>query len=159
MLAAGYQTGTYLLQQKSFNPKLIIFFGGVISVTGFFLASLTESFWMFIVLYGVLGGIGMGTIYMIPLVCAYKYFPNKKGLVTGIIVGSYGLGSSIFNILATLIVNPNNLSPTIPAPNGDKELKFFLPEVAERVPMMFHILCAIWLCLILSSASLISLPK
>lgn len=95
---------------------------------------------------------------MIPLVCAYKYFPNKKGLITGIIVGSYGLGSSIFNIIATKIVNPNNEKSLIPAPNGDPNLKFFSPEVADRVPMMFRILCMIWFCLILASASLISLP-
>ena len=106
-----------------------------------------------------MSGIGTGITYMIPLVCAYKYFPNKKGLMTGIIVGSYGLGSSIFNILATLIVNPHNMSSTIPAPNGDNNLKFFSVEVASRVPLMWQTLCAVWICLILASASLISLPK
>ena len=75
--------------------------------------------------------------YMVPLVCAYRYFPNKKGLVTGIIVGSYGLGSSIFNIVATKIVNPNNEQADIPAPNGDPNLSFFHRDVADRVPMMF----------------------
>ena len=94
---------------------------------------------------------------MIPLVCAYKYFPNKKGLITGIIVGAYGLGSSVFNIIATKIVNPHNEKSTIPS-NDDKNLKFFRIEVAERVPLMFRVLCCVWLCLILMSASLISLP-
>ena len=106
-----------------------------------------------------MSGIGTGITYMIPLVCAYKYFPNKKGLMTGIIVGSYGLGSSIFNIIATLIVNPHNMSSTIPAPNGDKNLKFFPIEVASRVPMMSHTLCAVRFGLIFASASLTSLPQ
>ena len=110
-------------------------------------------------MYGFFSGIGTGITYMIPLVCAYKYFPNKKGLITGIIVGSYGLGSSIFNIVATKIVNPENAKPYLKAPNGDKNLKFFDEMVADRVPMMFRILCAVWLCLILGSAALISLPS
>ena len=90
------------------NPKTIIFIGGCTSVTGIFLSSLATKFWVFIVLYGVMSGIGMGISYLIPLVCCYEYFPKRKGLITGIILGSYGLGSSIFNILATIIVNPNN---------------------------------------------------
>ena len=90
------------------NPKLIILIGGFIAVIGIFLASLATKFWVFIVLYGTMSGIGMGITYMIPLVCCYEYFPKRKGLITGIILGSYGLGSSIFNILATIIVNPNN---------------------------------------------------
>ena len=74
-------------------------------------------------------------------------------------MGSFGLSSTIFNILATKIVNPLNKKATIPAPNGDVNLKFFDSEVADRVPKMFQILCAIWLGLVLISASLISIPK
>ena len=109
-------------------------------------------------MYGLFSGVGTGITYMIPLVCAYKYFPHRKGLITGIIVGSYGLGSSIFNIVATKIVNPTNAKAYIPAPNGDPNLKFFDEKVADRVPLMLRILCAVWLCLILGSAALISLP-
>ena len=87
-----------------------------------------------------------------------EYFPNHKGLITGIIVGSYGLGSAIFNLLATFIVNPNKENATIPS-SSDKNLKFFEPSVANRVPLMFRILCIIWATLVFLSALLISLPK
>ena len=66
--------------------------------------------------------------------------------MTGIIVGAYGLGSSIFNILATWIVNPNNDKADIKAPNGDPNLSFFDSNVADRVPYMIRTLCCVWIC-------------
>ena len=86
-----------------------------------------------------------------------EYFPNNKGLISGIIMGSYGLGSFIFNIVATKIVNPNGANADITT--NDPNLNLFEPEVANRVPMMLRILCMIWICLILLSALLISIPK
>lgn len=94
---------------------------------------------------------------MVPLVCAFEYFPNRKGLVTGIIIGSYGLGSSIFNLLATKLVNPNNESTKIRSPT-DPNLSFFGPDVANRVPLMWRYLCLIWAILVVISALLISRP-
>jgi len=50
--------------------------------------------------YGVIGGIGCGINYMVPLVCAWDHFPNRKGLMTGIIVGAYGFGSFLYSRIA-----------------------------------------------------------
>jgi hypothetical protein len=94
---------------------------------------------------------------MIPLVCSMEYFPDHKGLVTGIIVGSYGLGSFIFNLLATHMVNPSGASADLPTP--DKNLTLFRPAVADRVPGLLRTLCAVWACLVLISASLITKPR
>ena len=129
------------------------------AITGIFLSTFTKKFWQFIVLYGFCSGVGTGICYLVPLVCSYRYFPNKKGFLTGLIMGFFGLSSTVFNILATKLVNPENKKATIPAPNGDVNLKFFDSEVANRVPMMFQSLCVIWLCLIFVSAALISIPK
>lgn len=95
--------------------------------------------------------------YMIPLVCSMEYFPERKGLVTGIIVGSYGLGSFIFNLVATKIVNPTGAAADLRTP--DPNLTLFHPIVANRVPMLLRILCMVWLCLVLISASLVSKPS
>ena len=94
--------------------------------------------------------------YMIPLVCSMEYFPDHKGLVTGIIVGSYGLGSFIFNLVATKMVNPSGASASLPTP--DPNLTLFPPLVANRVPGLLRTLCAVWACLVLISASLITKP-
>ena len=81
-------------------------------------------------------------MYMIPLVCGWDYFPERRGLVTGVVVGAYGIGSAIFNQIARAIVNPGNVLPTIKS--KDPDLKFFTPDIANHVPMMFRILVIIW---------------
>jgi len=122
--------GTYLLRQRSWNPKAIILLGGCIAIAGIFASSFTKDLATFIALYGVLSGIGTGMTYMIPLVCSMEYFPDHKGLVTGIVVGSYGFGGFIFNLVATKIVNPTGASADIPT--SDPNLTLFHPSVANQ---------------------------
>ena len=71
----GYQIGTYLLNTRKWNPKLILTLGGFISLLGIFLSSFTTDLMTFILLYGILSGIGSGITYMIPLVCCWEWFP------------------------------------------------------------------------------------
>lgn len=52
-------------------------------------------------------------MYMTPLRIAVRYFPEKKGLVTGCIIGSYGCASLIISFLVVYIINPNNETPII----------------------------------------------
>lgn len=130
--------------------------GGTIAISGIYASSYTTDLATFIALYGTLSGIGTGMTYMIPLVCCMEYFPNNKGLISGIIMGSYGLGSFIFNIVATKIVNPNGENADIKT--DDPNLNLFSPAVANRVPVMLRILCMVWVGLVLLSACLISIP-
>jgi OFA family oxalate/formate antiporter-like MFS transporter len=70
---------------------------------------------LFLIVYASLFGIGIGFSYLTPLMCAWNHYPQKKGLVTGIILGSFGLGSFIFDLLSTYICNPYNIPPSIDA--------------------------------------------
>jgi OFA family oxalate/formate antiporter-like MFS transporter len=47
--------------------------------------------------YGVIGGIGAGLAYITPVAMVTKWFPDKKGLVGGLVVGGFGLGAFIYN--------------------------------------------------------------
>jgi hypothetical protein len=80
---------------------------------------------------------------MIAIAC----YPEKKGLIAGMIVGSFALGAFFFNFIATGIVNPDNKKPVVYIVNGVKE-KFFEKDVAENVPKMFLILASIYLVII-----------
>jgi len=51
--------------------------------------------------------------YMVPLVCGWEYFPDRRGLVTGIVISAYGFGAFGFGLLAVNIINPDHLNPTI----------------------------------------------
>jgi len=78
-----------------------------------------------------------------------------QGLVSGITIGAYGFGAFIFNFVATGIVNPNNLTPTI----IDGNEKYFGPEVADRVPQLFRTLGICYIILGLLGPLLIRIPK
>ena len=45
LCVTGYQIGTYMLEQKQMNPKVIILIGGSTAITGIFLSSLTKQIW------------------------------------------------------------------------------------------------------------------
>ena len=90
-----------------YTTRLVIFIGGIILSSGFFFASLVkpEFSWLLWLTYGVMGGVGMGFTYSTTIACAQKWYPHKKGLITGIIVASLGLGGVVFTpIVENLIV-------------------------------------------------------
>lgn len=68
---------------------------------------------MFIILYGVFYGIGIGFSYMAPLMCGWEHFPLHKGLVSGVVIGGFGFGSFIFDLISTYLVNPGDIHPNI----------------------------------------------
>jgi hypothetical protein len=41
--------------------------------------------------------------------CAWEWFPKRKGMVTGIIVAMIGLGSVLFFFISTKVVNPDDV--------------------------------------------------
>jgi len=81
-----------------FNTRIVVFVGGIILSIGFFLASFVTAGngWMLWLTYGCMGGIGMGFTYSTTIACAQKWFPHKKGLISGIIVSALGFGGVVF---------------------------------------------------------------
>lgn len=89
--------------------KFVVMIGGIILSAGFFIASFTtpefpQLIWLS---YGIMGGIGMGFAYSTTIACAQKWFPEKKGLITGVIVASLGLGGVVFTPIVTYIIKTN----------------------------------------------------
>lgn len=83
------------------GPKICAFLGGLLVSAGFFLASFTTSLVTLYVFFGVVVGIGNGFGYSAPTPVASKWFPDKRGLVVGLMVGGYGGGQAIFGTLAS----------------------------------------------------------
>ena len=63
---------------------------------GVFLATFSaHKLWWLYLTYGVIGGIGLGMGYIVPIAVLVKWFPERRGLITGIAVGGFGAGSLI----------------------------------------------------------------
>ena len=117
-----------------------------------FAASLTENWETFVIFYAGVFPIGIGILYWTPLICAWEWFPEKKGLISGVIIGAFGFGALIFGFVTRWIVNPEN-EGVVQQPNGEK----YFPETqAMRVPGMFHICLVIWCILLLVGTLLVS---
>jgi len=60
--------------------------------------------WIMYITYGIIGGFGVGSAYNAIIVTAQKWFPQKRGLATGIVVCAFGLSTVIFAPLITALI-------------------------------------------------------
>ena len=87
------------------GPRVVAMTGGLLYGLGTILASFTDGrLWWLYLSYGVIGGIGIGFGYIIPVAVLLKWFPDKRGLMTGIAVGGFGVGALITAPLATHLI-------------------------------------------------------
>ncbi|MBN1444086.1 MAG: OFA family MFS transporter [Planctomycetes bacterium] len=77
------------------GPRKLAAAGGVVLGLGYILAGLAggNSFWLHLIFIGGIGGAGIGLAYVVPIAVAMKWFPDKKGLVTGLAVAGFGFGA------------------------------------------------------------------
>jgi len=93
------------------GPRLCAFLGAVLVSLGFFLASLTASLVYLYLIFAVVGA-GNGFGYATPMPVASKWFPDKRGLVVGLMVGGYGAGSAIVGPVASSLIQSMGWRPT-----------------------------------------------
>lgn len=100
--------------QDKFGPRMVIIGGGLILGAGFILATFSTAgapWWMWMT-YGALGGFGMGTTYTTIIACCQKWFPDRRGFITGIIVAALGFGGLVFTPLAQFLINTRGVLET-----------------------------------------------
>ncbi len=91
-----------LLPKK--GPTFTAMIGAVALTLGLVISSFSSSIPLLYLGYGLLGGVGVGFIYGTPVATCMKWFPDKKGLISGLIVAGFGLGSIIFAPICTALV-------------------------------------------------------
>ena len=86
----------------SFGPRTLTAAGGLLLGIGYIIAGLMggDNFWATLIGVGVLGGAGIGLGYVVPIAVGMQWFPDKKGLITGVAVAGFGLGAMIWVKLA-----------------------------------------------------------
>ena len=86
------------------GPRLVAVVGGVLLGLGVILSSFTSSLIWLYVSYGIIGGLGIGLTYVTPITTCVKWFPDKKGLISGLAVFGFGAGSIVFAPLWTYLI-------------------------------------------------------
>jgi OFA family oxalate/formate antiporter-like MFS transporter len=108
--------GSYIggrIQDRT-GPRSVALAGGVIYSLGVILASFADAdrFWLLVLGYGVLGGFGLGMVYIVPIAMLQKWFPDKPGLITGIAVAGFGFGAVITAPLGQRLIDTTPELPT-----------------------------------------------
>jgi oxalate/formate antiporter len=76
-----------------FGPRLLISIGALLSGGSWVLSSYVGNVWLLYLTYGVLGGFGTGIIYVGIIGLMVRWFPDRRGLATGLAAAGYGFGA------------------------------------------------------------------
>ncbi len=92
-----------------YGPTKLAVIGAIMYGIGFMLGALAlslHSLPLLIVGFGIIGGAGIGLGYVTPVVSASKWFPDKQGFVTGMVVMGFGFGALVMSkIIAPTVMN------------------------------------------------------
>ncbi|HEX3738741.1 MAG TPA: OFA family MFS transporter [Terriglobales bacterium] len=105
ILVLGFAAFVGGLWMRKSGPKLVAIVAGFFYGAGVFLASFSGGhlYWLYFS-YGVLGGIGIGLGYIVPVATLVKWFPDKRGMITGIAVAGFGAGALITAPIASRLI-------------------------------------------------------
>jgi MFS family permease len=103
-------SGGYINDRAS--PKFIILTGGVLFGGGMFLCGFAVSLWMLVLSYGLGVGLGLGLVYGCVISNVVKFFPDRRGLVGGLVTASYGISSVIIPPVANALITAKGVTAT-----------------------------------------------
>ncbi|MBN2735105.1 MAG: OFA family MFS transporter [Methanomicrobiaceae archaeon] len=89
---------------EEWGPRNTTIVGGMLTGTGWILASMTDSVGMLYIVYGIIGGIGVGIAYGVPVAVAARWFPDRRGLAVGLAVLGFGFSAFLTANVADLLI-------------------------------------------------------
>jgi MFS family permease len=103
--------GFYLLSSpisgvliNKIGSRTVCIIGCIIGALGIGLSSFSPNVAVFLITYGVIGGYGLGTMYLPSMVVISDYSDKKRGLATGIADSGSGVGILVFAPLTTMLL-------------------------------------------------------
>lgn len=131
-----------LCENLGFRLQMILCL--ILMCSSYYFALSFTSFWGFFFIFGFLFGLASGLTYLLPLYNAYKYFPDKRGLISGLILGAYGFGSMLTSPYLINFLNPDNEKPV--QDQSDKNY-YFNKEICDNLQYSLRMLALLFICL------------
>lgn len=94
-------TGKYL---DKYSPGSIILLGSILVGGGWILSGFAPNIYVLTCTYGLITGAGVGIVYGVPMTVAAKWFPEKKGLIVGLVLVGFGLSPFITAPIAGYLI-------------------------------------------------------
>ncbi len=95
----------------SYGPRKVAVAASALVSIGLLLSATASSPFILYVYYGI-GGIGVGILYGISTACAVKWFPERRGFATGLVVFGFGAGTALFNLFIQSLIDSRGLQAT-----------------------------------------------
>ena len=105
ILVLGFAAFLGGLWMSRVGPRIVGIAGGVCYGLGVALSSLSAGhLWVLYLSYGVLGGFGLGLGYIVPVATLVKWFPDRRGFITGLAVAGFGAGALLTAPIAAALI-------------------------------------------------------
>lgn len=95
---------------KPTSLRSMVVMGTLLIASGWLLSGLSTRYWILILTYGVLLGTGVGMVYGVPIYMTQKLFPQKSGMMAGLILLGFGMSPLITAPLANMLIASTSLN-------------------------------------------------
>ncbi|MFL5660616.1 MAG: OFA family MFS transporter, partial [Ktedonobacteraceae bacterium] len=113
LLALGVTAGFGGYLNNRFGPRAIATAGGILYGLGVLLAAFAApNIFILYLTFGIIGGIGIGLGYIVALAMLIKWFPDRRGFITGLAVAGFGAGALITSPVAAALITSVGLGNT-----------------------------------------------
>src|SRR5436305_9574479 len=113
LLALGITAGFGGYLNNRFGPRIVATAGGILYGLGVLLAAFAApNIFILYLTFGIIGGIGIGLGYIVALAMLIKWFPDRRGFITGLAVAGFGAGALITSPVAASLITSVGLRNT-----------------------------------------------
>lgn len=144
---------------KKLSPRWAMFLGMCLINTGFLIMSFSHNHILTMLSFSMFHGLGNSCSFMAPVIAGWAYFPERKGMAAGVAIAGVGVGGFAYSIIATHLINPDNLQGPIPVPDGNNTDNFFEGNVANRFPAACRYMAIIFACVTILAMIFVRMPS